>query len=235
MIDEVHGKQKKGMKIMSYALLLFSTMLIYSIAQTIDLLLIKYELSSMYISFCAGFILFIPLVSLLLHPLIFIDESQKARSQFSILMANFGLVLVVQCLFFLIWITDAIVIYSLYVDQNSFLAKSFNITTQAQGNLGVEYFWANIVLAWFFALLSLVLGVMPCLIARIDNKGVVNNFVASFAYAKKHKIQFVFAALCLATAVVLTLLYMKYLFLLAFPLTLACVFLYLARAYVPHH
>lgn len=232
MTSAASVKQKNNVKIASYALLLFSTIAIYSISQGIDLLLINYDLSSMYISFCAGFILFTPLVSLLLHPLVFIDKSKKEGSQFSILMANFGLVFVVQCLFFLIWITDAIVVYSLYVDQNSFLAKSFNIASDSKGNLGVEYFWANIFLAWFFALLSLVLGVMPCLIARIDNNGVVNNFVASFTYAKQCKMQFILAALCLAAAVVLPLLYMKYLFLLTFPIALVCVFLYLARAFV---
>ena len=231
MTDEVSAKQNSRMKIVSYALLLFSTLVIYSIAQGISLLLKNYELSSMYISFCAGFILFTPLVSLLLHPLIFTDMSNKGRLQLSILMANFGLVLVVQCLFFLIWITDAIVVYSLYVDQNSFLAKSFGIASESKGNLGVEFYWANLFLAWFFALLSLVLGVMPCLIARIDNKGVVNNFVASFAYAKQFKVQFSFAALCLAMAVVMPLLYMKYMFLLVFPVVLASVFLYLSRLY----
>ncbi len=231
MTDEVSNKENNRMKIVSYALLLFSTLLIYSIAQAINMLLQNYELSSMYISFCAGFILFTPLVSLILHPLVFIEKPSQARSQFSILMANFGLVFVVQCLFFLIWITDAIVVYSLYVDQNSFLAKTFNITSESHGNLGLEFFWANLVLAWFFALLSLVLGVMPCLIARIDNNGVVNNFVASFTFARKFKAQFAIAALCIAVAVVIPLLYLKYLFLVSFPIALTYVFLFLSRLY----
>jgi len=231
-MDEMSDKQNKLMKIVSCALLFFSTLVIYSIAQGISILLKNYELSSMYITFCVGFILFTPLVSLLLHPLVFTELSNKGRLQLSILMANFGLVFLVQCLFFLIWITDALVVYSLYVDQTSFLAKSFSITSESGGNLGVEFYWANLFLAWFFSLLSLVLGVIPCLIARVDNKGVVNNFVASFAYAKQFKAQFCIAALCLALAVVMPLLYMKYLFLLVFPLVLVCVFLYLSYLYL---
>jgi len=234
VVDDVSVKQKKRGRILSYGLLLFSTLVIYSIAQAINSLLINYELSSMYISFCAGFILFTPLVSLLLHPLIFTELLKKGRLKLPLLIVNFGLVLVVQCLFFLIWITDAIVVYSLYVDQNSFLAKSFSITSVNHGNLSVEFFWANLFLAWFFALLSLVLGVMPCLIARIDNQGVVNNFVASFTYAKQYKTQFAFAAFCLAMGVVIPLLYMKYTFLLIFPLVIVSVFLYLSRSYVTY-
>jgi len=232
VINEVNVKQKIRVRILSYALLLFSTLVIYSIAQAISLLLENYDLSSMYISFCAGFILFTPLVSLLLHPLIFTGMLNKGRLQLSILMANFGLVFVVQGLFFLIWITDAIVVYSLYVDQNSFLAKSFSIANESHGNLGVEFYWANLFLAWFFALLSLILGVMPCLIARIDNKGVVNNFVASCTFAKQCKVPFSLAALCLAMGVVIPLLYTEYMFLLVFPLVLASVFLFLSRMYV---
>lgn len=123
-------------------------------------------------------------------------------------------------------------VYSLYVDQNSFLAKSFNIVSEKQGNLSVEYYWANLFLAWFFALLSLVLGVMPCLIARINNKGVVNNFVTSFAFFKQFKVPFSFVALCLAISVIIPLLYLKYLFLFSFPFVLTGVFLYLSRLFV---
>lgn len=232
MVENVRNKQTMHLRVTAYALLLLATLVIYAIAQGIILLLKNYELSSMYISFCAGFILFTPLVSLLLHPLVFVNKSNDARSQLSILMTNFALVLVIQCLFFLIWITDAIVIYSLYVDQNSFLAKSFNIVSENKSNLSVEFYWANIVLAWFFALLSLILGVIPCLIARVDNKGIVNNFVASFTFAKRHKLAFLLAGLCIAMSVVLPLLYVKYLFLIAFPLVLITVFLYLSRAFL---
>lgn len=234
MEHETGNKQQNRVRLLSYTLLFFSTLVIYSIAQAISLLLENYELSAMYISFCAGFILFTPLVSLLLHPLIFTDILHKGRLKWSIMMANFGLVLVVQCLFFLIWITDAIVVYSLYVDQNSFLAKSFSITSENHGNLSVEYYWGNIFLAWFFSLLSLVLGVMPSLIARINHSGVVNNFVESFSFAKKHKLQFSLAALCLAIGVMLPLLYLEYLFLFTFPLALVSVFLFLSRLYLSH-
>lgn len=230
--DDAKAKQNKRGKIVSFALLLFSTIVIYAIAQGITLLLNNYELSSMYISFCAGFILFTPLVSLVLHPLVFVEKSSDGRSQLSILMANFALVLVIQCLFFLIWITDAIVVYSLYVDQNSFLAKSFNIVSENKSNLSTEFYWANLVLGWFFAWLSLILGIMPCLIARVDNQGVVNNFVASFAYVKQNKVPLLIASFCIAMGVVLPLLYIKYLFLIVFPLVLITVFLYLSRSFL---
>lgn len=234
MTNDMNVKQKFRMRIISFALLLFSTLVIFAIAQAISALLKTYELSSMYVSFCAGFILFTPLVSLLLHPLVFVDKVSEERSQLSILMANFALVLVVQCLFFLIWITDAVVVYSIYVDQNSFLAKSFNIVSENQSNLSIEFYWANLFLAWFFALLSLVLGVMPCLIVRMNNQGVVNNFISSFAYAKQHKIPLAFAALCIAMAVVLPLLYMKFLFLLFFPMALTGIILYLSGSFMSY-
>ena len=57
-------------KILSYSLLAFSTLAIFTIAEVICFYLSAYELNSMFISFCADFILFIPLVSLVLHPLI---------------------------------------------------------------------------------------------------------------------------------------------------------------------
>jgi hypothetical protein len=199
------------------------------IAQTIHKYLIGYNLGSMYISFCAGFILFIPLVSLVLHPLIFIEKSDSGHSNFSILMKNAGLVLLVQGLFFLIWITDAIAIYSIYVDQNSFLAKAFNINSVNNADLSNEFFWFNLFLAWLFSLVSLVIGIMPCMVARIDNNGVVKNFVASFYFAKKYKHQFTLAALIIAVSAVIPLIYMKYLFFISFPLTLTTVFLYFSK------
>ena len=64
-------------RMVSGLLLMVASLLIFTIAQTIETLLIEYELSSMYISFCAGFILFIPLVSLVLHPLLFNDVEDK--------------------------------------------------------------------------------------------------------------------------------------------------------------
>lgn len=183
----------------------------------------------MYVSFCAGFILFTPLVVLVLHPLIFVEKVDKTHSYFSVLMKNVGLVSLVQCLFFLIWMTDAIAVYSIYVDQNSFLAKAFSINRENSADFSAEFFWFNLFLAWFFALLSLVLGVMPCLIARIDNNGVVKNFVAGFSFAKKYKAKFALAALALAAATLMPLLYMKYLFIFSFPLVVVSVFLYFSQ------
>lgn len=183
----------------------------------------------MYVSFCAGFILYTPLVVLVLHPLIFVEKTRKSHSHFSVLMKNAGLVLLVQCLFFIIWMTDAIAVYSIYVDQNSFLAKAFNINRANSADLSTEYFWFNLFLAWLFSLLSLVLGIMPCLMARIDNNGVVKNFVAGFVFAKKYRAKFAIAALAIALAVVIPLLYMRYLFLLTFPIVVASVFLYFSN------
>lgn len=183
----------------------------------------------MYVSFCAGFILFTPLVVLVLHPLIFVEKVDKTHSHFSVLMKNVGLVSLVQCLFFLIWMTDAIAVYSIYVDQNSFLAKAFNINRENSADFSTEFLWFNLFLAWFFSLLSLVLGVMPCLIARIDNNGVVKNFVAGFSFAKKYKAKFAFAAFALAGSTLMPLLYMKYLFIFSFPIVVVSVFLYFSN------
>ena len=212
-----------------YGLLVLSTLLIFAIAQTIQFYLKHYDISSMYVSFCAGFILFTPLVVLVLHPLIFVEKISEEYSHFSVLMKNAGLVLLVQCLFFIIWMTDAIAVYSIYVDQNSFLAKAFNINHTNSADLTTEFLWFNLLLAWLFSLLSLVLGIMPCLIARIDNNGVVKNFVAGFSFAKKFKAKFGVSALAIAVATVLPLLYMKYLFLLSFPIVVASVFLYFSN------
>lgn len=212
-----------------YGLLVLSTLLIFTIAQTIHFYLDYYDMASMYISFCAGFILFTPLVVLVLHPLIFVEKISDEYSHFSVLMKNAGLVLLVQCLFFIIWMTDAIAVYSIYVDQNSFLAKAFNINRANNADLSTEFFWFNLFLAWLFSLASLVLGIMPCLIARIDNNGVVKNFVAGFSFAKKYKAKFAFAALLIAAAVVVPLLYIKYLFLISFPMVAASVFLYFSN------
>jgi len=212
-----------------YGLLILSTVLIFSIAQTIHFYLSYYELSSMYVSFCAGFVLFTPLIVLVLHPLIFIEKTTETHSHFSVLMKNAGLVLLVQGLFFIIWMTDAIAVYSIYIDQNSFLAKAFNINRKNSADLSTEFFWFNLFLAWLFSLVSLVLGIMPCLMARIDNNGVVKNFVAGFLFAKKYKVKFVFAAFSIAVAVIIPLLYMKYLFLISFPIVVASVFLYFSN------
>jgi len=212
-----------------YSLLILATVLIFFTAQTIQFYLNYYEISSIYVSFCAGFILFTPLVVLVLHPLIFVEKVDKAHSHFSVLMKNVGLVSLVQCLFFLIWMTDAIAVYSIYVDQNSFLAKAFNINRENSADFSTEFFWFNLFLAWFFSLLSLVLGVMPCLIARIDNNGVVKNFVAGFSFAKKYKAKFSLAALALAGSTLMPLLYMKYLFIFSFPIVVISVFLYFSN------
>ena len=101
-----------------------------------------------------------------------------------------------------------------------------NINRTNSADLSTEFFAFNLFLAWFFSLISLVLGVMPCLFARIEDKGVVGNFVSGFNFAKKYKAKFAVAALLIATATVMPLLYMKYLFLLSFPVALIAVFLY---------
>jgi len=139
---------------------------------------------------------------------------------------------VVQFLCFLIWITDAIALYSLYVDQHSFLAKVFDIKTQARGDMTFEFYCFNFALAWLFALLSLVIGVLPCLIARLHNYGVVGDFVASFSFAKKHKAALCLYAFLIAITVLLPLLYAKYLFLIIFPVVLVLVFTRLNKSYL---
>lgn len=229
MIYNDKKQQTLFVKCGCYGLLILSTLLIFAIAQTIQFYLRHYDISSMYVSFCAGFILFTPLVVLVLHPLILVEKTSEENLYFSILMKNAGLVLLVQCLFFVIWMTDAIAVYSLYVDQNSFLAKAFNINHKNNADLSTEFFVFNLFLAWLFSLVSLVLGIMPCLIARIDNNGVVKNFVAGFSFAKKYKAKFALAALAIAVATVIPLLYINYLFLLSFPIVVASVFLYFSN------
>ena len=217
---------------MSYALLFFASLVIFFISQVIQFYLNAYDFTSMYISFCAGFILFIPLVSLVLHPLIFNREGKRETFHFSHLLSNIGLVCVIQFLCFLIWITDAIALYSLYVDQNSFLAKTFNIQTQVKGDMTFEFYCFNFALAWIFSFLSMVVGVLPCLIARLDNLGVVGNFVTSLSFAKKHKALLCLFALVISTSVLLSLLYAKYLFLVLFPVILVWIFTYLNKTYL---
>lgn len=217
------------MKIISYALLLLSTLIIFSLAEVIRFYLHSYSLDAMFISFCAGFILFTPLVSLVIQPIF--DKKFKANSpiKLSAFLGNVALVIVVQLLCFLIWMTDAIALYSLYVDQNSFLAKAFNITVESRADLSVEFYWFNIALACFFALLSLVIGVLPCLFSRTENNGIVANFVSAFSFAKHHKKLMLVSALCIALSVLLPLLYAKFLFLVLFPLVLLIVFSQLAE------
>lgn len=218
-------------KVISFALLLFSTLIIFSLSEVIRLYLNSYELNSMYISFCAGFILFTPLVSLVLHPLFFSKNNGYETIKLSAFLGNIGLVTIVQCLCFLIWMTDAIALYSMYVDQNSFLAKTFNIKSAGRFDLSVEFYWFNLILAYFFALLSLVIGVLPCLISRIQNKGVVGNFVSAFVFAKQYKKQLLGFSLLLVISVVTTLLYLSYLFLVFFPLVLLIIFAKLKADY----
>ncbi len=232
MTVEINPQPTFLTKAISYTMLFIATLVIFWISQSINFYLHEYELNSMYISFCAGFILFIPLASLILHPLIFIEINEEDTSHFKALLKNAGLVTVIQFLFFLIWITDAVAIYSIYVDQNSFLAKAFNITSENQSDLSVEFYWANIFLAWLFSWLSLIIGVMPCLIARVDNKGVVKNFVASFSFAKQFKMKFFLFALFIAFGTVMPLLYIKYLFLFSFPLILIIVLFNLSKTYL---
>jgi hypothetical protein len=219
-------------KAVSYGLAFFASLMIFFISQVIHYFLGEYDFTTMYISFCAGFILFIPLVSLVLHPLLINKEGKNETFQFKDLLANIGLVCVVQFLCFLIWITDAIALYSLYVDQNSFLAKAFDIQTQAKGDMTFEFYCFNFVLAWLFSLLSIVVGILPCMIARLDNFGVVGNFAAAFKLAKRNKAMFCLYALLIASSVLLTLLYAKYLFLVLFPVILVWVFIQLNKLYL---
>lgn len=230
--ESLNPSRLSAEKIVSYGLVFFASLVMFFISQVIQFYLGAYNLTTMYISFCAGFILFIPLVSLVLHPLLLNKEGKKETFHFRTLLANIGLVCVVQFLCFLIWITDATVLYSLYVDQNSFLSKVFEIKAQSQGDMTVEFYAFNFVLAWVFALLSMVVGVLPCLIARLDNYGVVGDFVAAFSFAKKHKGLMCLYALLIASSVLLTLLYAKYLFLVLFPTVLVWVFLQLNKKYL---
>lgn len=217
-------KSLPPVKIISYTLLLLATVVIFILSEVIRLFLASYELDAMFISFCAGFILFIPLVSLALHPIFFSKESGHDKINASAFLGNIGLVVVVQVLCFLIWMTDAIALYSIYVDQNSFLAKAFNISAEARLDLSVEFFWFNLILAWFFSLLSLVIGVLPCLISRIEHTTVVGNFVSAFAFAKHHKQQLFFYSVICVLSIVLPLLYFPYLFLVLFPFALLKIF-----------
>jgi len=221
-----------GEKMVSYGLVFFASLVIFSISQVIQFYLITYNLPTMYISFCAGFILFIPLISLFLHPLLVNKEGNRETFHFNALLANIGLVSVVQLLCFLIWMTDAIALYSLYVDQESFLAKVFDIKTQARGDMTFEFYCFNFILAWLFALLSMVVGVLPCLVARLDNYGVVGDFVAAFSFSKKHKALMCLYALLITSSVLLPLLYSKYLFLVLFPSALIWVFVCLNKKYL---
>lgn len=232
MSESLSLSRFSGENIMSYGLVFFASLVIFFISQLIQFYLGSYEFTTMYISFCAGFILFIPLVSLVLHPLLVNKEGKRETFHFSDLLANIGLVCVVQFLCFLIWMTDAIALYSLYVDQNSFLAKVFDIKTQARGDMTFEFYCFNFVLAWVFALLSMIVGIMPCLIARLDNLGVVGNFVASFSFFKRNKAMLCFYALLITGSVLLTLLYAKYLFLIVFPVVLVWIFTNLNKSYV---
>lgn len=219
-------------KILSIFLMLTASVVIFAIAQLIKQMLAAYDLSSMYISFCAGFILFTPLVSLALHPLLFSKVKNSGKDRTSALIFNVGLVMVVQGLFFLIWITDAIALYSIYVDSNSFLAKAFDIKTKVGEDLSGVFFVFNLVLAWCFSLLSLFIGLLPCLIARLQNLGIVGNFVAAFKFFKQNKLIICGYALVLSATVLLTLLYVNYLFLVLFPLALTWIFIAISKLYL---
>ena len=222
-------KQTLNNSLLSGFLILLASIIIFAIAQVIERFLNSYELASMYISFCAGFILFTPLVSLALHPLLSVNSDKSNKIKATGLIVNVGLVAVVQGAFFLIWMTDAIAIYSIYVDGNSFLAKAFNINSQKTTSLSQEFYWFNVFLAWFFSLLSLTLGLLS---APFENLGVVGNFVSAFQFAKQCKLQLAVYAFYLAFAVVVPLMYGKYLFILLFPITLTWVFVTIAKSYL---
>ncbi|WP_286266650.1 hypothetical protein [Thalassotalea atypica] len=218
-------------QLLSYSLLLLATVFIFAIAESIRLMLESYELNSLYVSFCTGFILFVPLVSIVLHPFVVKDAKEFDRSYLSTLLANIGLVIFVQFLFFLIWITDAIAVYSMYVDQSSFLAQAFNISSESKGDFSQQFYVVNLLLAWFFALLSIVIGLLPCLVARLNNQGVIGNFVASFRLAKSCKLAMLGYALVLSLSVMLPLIYAKYVFLLTFPVSLYWLFMNISSRY----
>ncbi len=78
----------------------------------------------------------------------------------------------------------------------------------------------------------MIVGVLPCLIARLDNYGVVGDFVAAFSFAKKHKGLMCLYALIIASSVLLPLLYGKYLFLVLFPTALIWIFVRLNKKYI---
>ncbi len=231
MLEKPINHNKNITKAICYSLLFVFTLTIFVIAQIIEKTLISYDLNSMFVSFCAGFILFIPLLSLVLHPLAFNKDTTEIPFHFSAFVTNLGLVMVVQMLCFLIWMTDAVAIYSIYVDQTSFLAKAFNINAQNRADFSEHFYWANLFLAWFFAAISLVIGILPCLNARINNSGVVSNFVLAFSFAKTTKINIALYALLLSMSVVLPLLYAKYLFLVLFPVVLSIVFYQIVKEY----
>ena len=219
-------------KCLSALLILLASGGIFAIAQIIEQLLIQYGLEAMYISFCAGFILFTPLVSLALHPLLLTNTDGCNEIKTSALIVNIGLVVIVQGLFFLIWMTDAIAVYSIYVDSHSFLANAFNINSENNVNFSQEFYWMNLLLAWLFSFLSITAGLLPCLIARMKNLGVVGNFVSAFTFAKKHKLTLARYAFYLAFSVVMSLVYVKYLFIILFPMTLAWIFIAMSKSYL---
>lgn len=232
MPQDIVTPQNKQARIISFSLLFVFTVLIFLIAQAIQTTLSAYDLNSMYISFCAGFILFVPLVSLTLHPWFFSLQRDCKPFQFSEFIVNLGLVVVVQLVCFLIWMTDAIAVYSIYVDQNSFLAKAFNINAQTKGGFSQHFYWANLLLAVIFSYLSIFIGILPCVIARIKSEGVVRNFVAAFSFVKRYKANIFLYSLLLALSVTLPLLYAKYLFLVTFPIALSFVFYQVSKRYL---
>lgn len=221
------------MNMISYAMLFVASVFIFVIAEGIRYFLAQYQLSPLFISFCVGFILFTPLVSLVLHGLLK-SASFAVVEVFDSIWANIGLVIVVQGLFFFIWMTDAVAVYSIYVDQDSFLAQTFQISSSAENanfSLTTEFYWANLLLAWGFAWLSLAIGVVPCLAARISQFGVVSSLLVGFKFAKTYWQMILLHALLIASSVVFTLLYAKFLFLLAFPIAIIYSFKKLAYKY----
>ena len=78
----------------------------------------------------------------------------------------------------------------------------------------------------------MIVGVLPCLIARLDNLGLVGDFVAAFSFAKSQLLVISLYALLNVNAVLLLLLYAKYLFLLIFPVVLMVIFTRLNKDYL---
>ena len=80
----------------------------------------------------------------------------------------------------------------------------------------------------------MIVDVLPCFIARLDNFGLVGGFVAAFAFAfaKSQLLVMCLYALLIVSSVLLPLLYEKYLFLLIFPVVQEVIFIFLNKDYL---
>lgn len=78
----------------------------------------------------------------------------------------------------------------------------------------------------------MIVDVLPCFIARLNNFGLVGGFVAAFAFAKSQLLVMCLYALLIVSSVLLPLLYAKYLFLLIFPVVQEVIFIFLNKDYL---